>query len=137
MAGLKIAFVPVGLLLATVLTAACVPQETPSQPMMVDGLSVGAPAGCGPCADQPQSPNCGPCDSPAVIARREIDTNWPGHAPIVGLTFYNEGAYLGPGGALALKTRSGHLFVAVATFADGSMHAVGVYCGVSGCLYLP
>jgi hypothetical protein len=138
MAGLTArSLLAIGLML-TLLAAGCALMPTRrDQPVIIDGLSIGGPAGCGACTDPPQSPNCGPCDSVAAIARREIDAAWPDYPEIVAVTFHNEGAYFGPGGEQALQTRSGHLYVAVATFADGRMHAVGIYCGVTGCLYLP
>jgi hypothetical protein len=101
--------------------------------LIVDGLSVGAPAGCGMCIEPQSGANCGTCESLAILARRAIGEKWPDHPPIVSLLFYGEGSYPGPNGEEILQTRSGSLLVGLATFADGTRHAVGVYCGVGGC----
>jgi hypothetical protein len=53
------------------------------------------------------------------------------------LTFHNEGWYPGPNGEKILRTKSGTLYVAVATFADGTRHAVGVHCGGGDCIPVP
>ena len=103
------------------------------EPEIVDGLSVGGPASCGAC-DTPQTAfGCDPCDSIAVLARRHFDETWPGHPEIAAMTFHGESWYPGPSGERILHGRSGFIYVAVATFADGSHHAVSVYCGVGGC----
>jgi hypothetical protein len=104
-----------------------------SEPLLIDGLSVGVDAGCGACDQPPTSPDCGACESIATIARRRVDERWPSHPPITSLTFHREGGYPGPSGGMIINTRSGSLTVAVATFGDGTRHAVSVYCGVGGC----
>ena len=102
-------------------------------PPIVDGLSVGPALDCGAC-DQPNtSDGCGACESIATLARRHLDEAWPDHPEIHALTFHHEGWYPGPSGERILQTRSGSLVVALAIFADGSRHAVSVYCGVGGC----
>jgi hypothetical protein len=102
-------------------------------PEILDGLSVGAAAGCGACDQPDTASNCGACDSIRTIAGRHLDAAWPGHPAIMTMSFHREGWYPGPSGEKILSTRSGTLVVAVATFADGTRHAVGVYCGVGGC----
>ena len=109
----------------------------PTQPTMLDGLSIGGPAACGACDERPGDPSCVHCPSVAFIARSEIDETWPDHLPIIELTFHNEGWYPGPNGEKILQTKSGTLYVAVATFADGTRHAVGVHCGVGDCISVP
>jgi len=98
-------------------------------PLIVDGLSAGGPASCGTC-DQPQArPPCNldPCDSIAAIARQHHRRDVPGHPAVVSISFHGEGYYPGPSGEKILHTRSGSLIVAVATFVDGTRHAVSVY----------
>jgi hypothetical protein len=93
--------------------------------LIVDDLSVGEP--CEPCLDPRTGENL------AALASRGIDEQWPGHPPIVTLSMHHEGSYPGPSGELLQPNRSGALFVGLATFADGTRHAVGVYCGVDTC----
>lgn len=102
------------------------------QPTIIDGLSVGGAAGCGSCNEPPSSPNCGACESIAVLANRGIEQNWPGHPPIASLSFHREGPSVGPNGEF-LSVRSGSQTVALVVFADGTRHALAVYCGVGGC----
>ena len=119
-----------GLVLALAL-GGCLASEAGAD--IVDGLSVGGALDCGAC-DQPDTSNgCGPCDSIASLARRHLDEQWPGHPALTAITFHHEGWYPGTNGEKILRTRSGSLVVAVATFIDGSRHAVSVYCGVGGC----
>ena len=102
-------------------------------PEILDGLSVGHDAGCGAC-DQPNtSYGCGACESIRTIAIRHLDEQVPSHAPVSSWSFHGEGWYPGPSGEKILHTRSGSLTVGVATLADGTRHAVGIYCGVGGC----
>jgi hypothetical protein len=46
-------------------------------------------------------------------------------------------AACGPSGEKVLRKKSVTLYVAVATFADGTRHAVGVHCGVGDCIPVP
>jgi hypothetical protein len=101
---------------------------------ILDGLSVGVPASCGTCTEPQSGGNCGKCESVATLARRGFDEEWPGHPGIVSISFHQEGGYPRSNGEEILHTRSGSLLVAVATFTDGTQHAVGVYCGVGGCI---
>ena len=84
--------------------------------------------------ERPEDPSCVHCPTVAGVARSEIDDTWPDHQRIVELTFHNEGPYPGPNGEMILRTKSGTLFVAVATFADGTRHAVEAHCGVGDCV---
>lgn len=105
----------------------------PPQPEILDGLSVGGPAACGACIEPDTSANCGACEGIARLASRHVDETWPGHPEIATMFFFGEGWYPGPSGEKILHTRSGALVVAVATFVDGTRHAVSVYCGVGAC----
>ena len=135
MAGLRLCpILAIGLIVA-VFTAGC--GLAPAEPTMLDGLSIGGAAECGTCDERPDDASCVHCSSVAAIARGEIEATWPGHPPIVNLTFHIEGRYPGPGGEMILRTKSGTLYVAVATFADGTRHAVGVHCGVGDCIAVP
>jgi hypothetical protein len=117
--------------LIAILVAACSLLDRP--PEILDGLSVGGPASCGAC-DTPQTAvGCDPCDSIAVLARRHLDETFPGHPEVAAMSFHGESWYPGPSGERILHTRSGSIVVAVATFVDGTRHAVFVYCGVGGC----
>jgi hypothetical protein len=104
---------------------------------VIDGIRIGPVTDCGGC-DRPQTAaNCGTCESVAGLARRGFDEKWPGHPPIVALSFHEEGHSPGPSGELIVHGRSGSLIVAVADFTDGTRHALGVHCGVGGCLVTP
>ena len=111
------------LVLAVAALSGCAPGR--ANQVIVDDLSAGA--SCGACID----PWTGL--SLATLARRGIDEQWPDHPRIVTLTMHHEGSYPGPSGEQVLLARSGTLFVGLATFADGTRHAVGVYCGVGSC----
>jgi hypothetical protein len=120
---------PVALLLA-VLVIGCTVDD---RPVIIDGLSVGVVAGCGPCAQPNTSDGCGACESIATIAARHLEEDFPGHPEVVAAAFYREGWYAGPNGETLLNARSESLTVAVVTFVDGSRHAVPVSCDVGGC----
>jgi hypothetical protein len=111
------------LVLAVDLLGGCAPGG--AEHVTVDGLSAGA--SCGACID----PWTG--KSVAALARQGIDERWPGHPPIVMLTMHHQGSYVGPNGEQVLQVRSGSFFIGLATFDDGTRHAVGVYCGISSC----
>jgi len=121
----------IGVALLVLLLVAC--SLLDPQPEILDGLSIGAGAGCGACDTPDTSAGCGACESIAVLARRHVDETWPGHPGIGTMSFHREGWYPGENGEKILHTRSGSLVVAVVTFVDGTRHAVPVYCGVGGC----
>ncbi|HEX2753991.1 MAG TPA: hypothetical protein VHM48_00920 [Candidatus Limnocylindrales bacterium] len=102
-------------------------------PEILDGLSIGADAGCGACDAPDTSANCGACESIATLAVRHVDETWPDHPEIGTMSFHRESWYPGENGERILHTRSGSLVVAVVTFVDGTRHAASVYCGVGGC----
>ena len=118
--------------MAAIALAGCSLLDRP--PTIIDGLSVGPSADCGAC-DQPQPPaTCtDSCASIASLAQRHLDEQFPGHPAVATWSFHGESWYPGPSGEKELHTRSGYLLVAVATFADGTRHAVSVDCGVGGC----
>ena len=104
------------------------------QPELIDGLSVGAPAGCGTCDAPDSTPDCGACESIADLAAHHLEMADPGHPAVAATAFFDEGPYCcGPSGDLAFKHRSDGIIVAVVTFVDGTRHAVAVSCGVGGC----
>jgi hypothetical protein len=106
-----------------------------TRPWIVDGLSVGADAGCGACLAPNTSDLCGACESIATIAARHLAADFPGHPAIDRITYHLEGPYPGEGphGETALRTKTGTSIVAVVTFTDGTVDAVSVSCGVGGC----
>jgi len=123
----------IGLILAAVLlTAGC---GYPGDPV-IDGIRVGPVVECAGC-DQPNPDvSCRSCDSVTDLARQDLRESWPEESTPTSLSFHEEGC---PPSWVerCSRKRSGILWIVLAEFANGTQHALAVYCGVGGCDYRP
>lgn len=116
-----------GLLLATVVivAGACASAVPRIPDPVIDGLAIGDRHLCSPDAFYD-------CGELAEMARVALDRRYPNHAAIESVSIHAEGDdSFGLGDAP--RGRSGTVLVTVFEFADGSVRAVPIHCGVGGC----
>jgi hypothetical protein len=107
---------------------------TPSGSVVVDGFMIGSLAACSGGTDATSQPNS--CTRYPALAEAALDARDPGHAAVVKVQTFSDGAQPGPidvtGDASpppeASNSIDAYVTVFVFTLADGTIRATGVEC---------